>query len=89
LIGVDDLWLMASSKTLLQILQTGFRDKSVQELPAEHAPVEKMYDRQQVKEAFIQRDLCDSGGPDLIHSSDRADFIRQGECSDFSSRRMV
>lgn len=70
-------------------LQTDVHVKAVQELSAEHVPLEKIYDRHEVKEAFLQSEICDSGGPILIHSRDRADFFRIGKRSDGSPRTVV
>ena len=40
---------------------------------------EQIHDRHQVEESLLQRDGGDIGGPDLIHSRDRADIHKAGK----------
>ena len=69
---MEDLWLTATSQGHFQSLQAELRVKAFGEIPAEHVPGEEIRDRHQVEEAFLQRDVGDVGGPDLIHCCDRA-----------------
>jgi hypothetical protein len=87
MIGVDDLRLTSTSERHFQSLKTELRVKALGELLAVaegfsegvHVPGEEIHDRHQVKDAFLQREVGDVGGPDLIHSLDRVDIHQPGK----------
>ena len=79
LVGMEDLWLSATRQCHLQGIQKELRVKAVGELPAEHVSGEQIHGRHQLEESLLQRDVGDIGGPDLIHSRDRADIHKAGK----------
>jgi len=79
LVGVEDLWPAAASQRHLQSLETELRVEAVGELPAEDVSGEQIHDRHQVEESFLQRDVGDVGGPDLIHSRDQPEVHQAGK----------
>jgi len=78
LVGVEDLWPAATSQRHLQSIETELRVKAVGELPAENVSGEQIHDRHQVEEPFLQRDVGDVCGPDLIHSRDQPEIHQTG-----------
>ncbi len=76
---MEDLWLTITFQRHLQGIQAELRVKAVRELPAEDVPGEQVDDRDQVEEAFLQRDVGDVGGPDLIHPDDLLEIHQAGK----------
>jgi len=76
---VEDFGLAITCQRHLQGIEAELRVNAVRKLPAEHVPGEQINDRYQVEESLLQRDVGDIGGPDLIHSRDRADLHEAGK----------
>ena len=87
LAGVEDLWPATTFQLHLHDIKTVLRVKAVRELPAVavgfskevHVPGEQIHDRHQLEKAFLQRDVGDVGGPDLIHRRDLAEIHQAGK----------
>jgi len=70
LVGVEDLRSPATAEGHLQSLQAKLCVKAVGQLPAENMPGVEIHDRHQVQESFLQWDVGDVGGPDLVRCRD-------------------
>ena len=86
LVEVKDLWFTASSLRHLQGIEAELRVKAAGKLSAvgaafsagEHGPGQQIHDRQQVEESFLQRDVGDISGPDLVHCRDLFEIHQAG-----------
>ena len=67
---MKDLWPAATRQGHLQRIHAELRVQAVGQLPAENIPGEQVHDRNQIQEAFAQRDVGDIRRPNLINGCD-------------------
>ena len=83
---MKDLWFTASSLRHLQGNEAELRVKAAGKLSAVgaafsagvHVPEQHTHDRHQLEESFLQRDVGDISGTDLVHCRDLFEIHQAG-----------